>query len=80
MCINFHFFWKEEGMTEFYQVNHHHQNILPKGRSFTANSGTKAAVLVKGGSSTANSRTEIEVLLGMNRCGSFPHTHSLFII
>ena len=30
---------------------------LPKGRSFTANSGTKAAVLLKGWSSTENSRS-----------------------
>ena len=27
--------------------HHHNQNVLPKGRSFTANSGTKAAVLFK---------------------------------
>ena len=27
----------------------HHQSILPKGRSFTANSGTKAVVLLEGG-------------------------------
>ena len=31
----------------------HHQSVLPKGRSFTANSGTKTAVLLKGRSSTA---------------------------
>ena len=30
-------------------------NVLPKGRSFTANSGTKAAILPKGRSSTTNS-------------------------
>ena len=41
-------------------------------RSFTANSGTKAAVLPKGKSSTTNSGTKVAVLLGMNRCGSFP--------
>ena len=41
-------------------------------RSFTANSGTKAAVLPKGRYSTANSGTQAAVLLGMNRCGSFP--------
>ena len=49
----------------------HHQSVLPKGRSFTENSGTKAAVLPKGRSSTANSGTRVAVLLGMNRCGSF---------
>ena len=48
-----------------------YQSILPKGRSFTAHSGTKAAVLLKGRSSTANSGTEAAVLLGMDRCGSF---------
>ena len=26
--------------------HHHHQSVLPKGRSFTANSGTKVAVLL----------------------------------
>ena len=45
---------------------------MPKGRSFTANSGTKAAVLPKGRPSTANSDSRVAVLLGMNRCGSFP--------
>ena len=43
------------GMIQTIYPNHH-QNVLPRGRSFTANSGTKAAVL-----------------LGMNRCGSFPN-------
>ena len=32
-------------------------NVLPKGRSFTANSGTRAAILHKGRSSIANSGT-----------------------
>ena len=50
-------------------INH---RVLPKGRSFTANSGTMAEILPKGGSSIANSGTKIAVLLGMNRCGSFP--------
>ena len=57
--------------------------FCPKGRSFTANSYTKAAVLLKGRSSTANSGTKASVLLGMNRCGSFPllsAPHSLFSI
>ena len=56
-------------------------SILPKGRSFTASSGTKAAVLLKGRSSTANSETQAAVLLEMDRCGSFPllsAPHSLF--
>ena len=34
-------------------------SILPKGRSFTANLGTKAAVLLKGRSSTTNSETQV---------------------
>ena len=42
-------------------------SILPKGRSFTANSGTKAAVLLKGRSSTAISGTQAAVLLGIYR-------------
>ena len=61
----------------------YHQSILCKGRSFTANSGTKTAVLPKGRYSTSNSRTKIAVLLGMNRCSSFPllsATYSLFSI
>ena len=58
-------------------------HVLPKGRSFTANSGTKAAILPKGRSSIANSGTYVAVLLGMNRCVSFPlfsAPHSLFSI
>ena len=55
-----------------YHHHHYHQSVLPKGRSFTANSGTKAAVLPIGRSSTANSRTKAVVLLDMNRWGSFP--------
>ena len=47
-------------------------SVVPKGRSFTAHSGTKAAVLPKGRISTANSGTKVAVLLGINRCGSFP--------
>ena len=38
-------------------------SVLPKGRPFDANSGTKAAVLPKGRSSTANSGTKVAVLL-----------------
>ena len=56
-------------------------NILPKGRSFTAKSGTKVAGLFKGRSSTANSGTYAAVLLRMDRCSSFPLlSHSLFSI
>ena len=51
-------------------------SILPKGRSFTANSGTTAAVLLKGRSSTANSGTQAAVLLGM----LLSAPHSLFSI
>ena len=63
--------------------HHHYQSVLPKGRSFTANSGTKAAVLPKGRSSTANSGTKVAVLQDMSRCGGFPllsAPHSLFSI
>ena len=58
-------------------------SVLPKGRSFSANTGTRAAILPKDRSSIANSGTLVAVLLGMNRCGSFPlisATHSLFSI
>ena len=57
--------------------------VLPKGRSLTAKSGTEAEILPKGRSSIANSGTQVAVLLGMNRCGSFPllyTPHSLFSI
>ena len=63
--------------------HHNHQSVLPKGRSFTANSGRKAEVLPKGRSFIANSGTTVVILLGMNRCGSFPlrsDPHSLFSI
>ena len=59
----------------------HHQSVLPKGRSFTANTGNKVAVLSKGRSSTANSGTKVGILPGINGCGSFPllsAPHSLF--
>ena len=57
--------------------HHHHQSLLPKGSSFTANSGTKDAILPKGRSFTANPGIKFVVLLGKNRCDSFrffPHT------
>ena len=37
-----------------YLISTHHQTVLPKDRFFTANSGTKVAVLLQGRSSTAN--------------------------
>ena len=46
------------------------QNVLSKGRSFTANSGTKVAVLRKSRPYTANTRTKVVVLVGMNGCNS----------
>ena len=42
------------------------------GQSFTANSGTKAAVLPKGRSGNANSGTKVADLLGINTCCRFP--------
>ena len=56
----------------FRNIFYYHQSVLPKGRYFTANAGTKVAVLFKGRSSTAYSGTKVAVLLGMNRCGGFP--------
>ena len=41
-----------------------------KGRSFIANSGTKAAILLNGTSSTANSGTQAAVLLGIDAVAS----------
>ena len=58
-------------------------SVLPKTRSFTENSGTKAAILPKDRSSIANSGTKVAVLLEMNRCGIVPLlsvSHSLFSI
>ena len=65
------------------QYHHYHHGVLPDGRSFTANAGTKVTVPSKGRSSTANSETKIEFLLGINRCGSFQlrsAPHSLYNI
>ena len=54
------------------------KKFLPKGRSFTANSGTKAAVLPKGSRfSTAKSGKRLQFYQGLNRCGSFPLLSSL---
>ena len=47
-------------------------SVLHKGRPFIVISDTKAASLHKCRSSTANSGTNVAVLLGINRCGSFP--------
>ena len=74
---------KSLSVLHFGYHHHHHHSILPKGRSFTVNSETKAAVLRKGKSSTANSGKQAAILLGMDRCGSFPllsAPHSLFSI
>ena len=62
---------------------YHHQSVLPKGSSFTANAGTRVAILSKGNSSTANPETKVAVSLGINRCCSFPFLsapHSLFSV
>ena len=62
--------WRKLHNAEHYYVfNHNRQNILPKGRSFTANSGTETAVLLKDRSSTANSGIWAAVLLRMDKCG-----------
>ena len=62
---------------------HHHQSVLPKGRSFTASAGIKVTVLFIGRSFTANSGTKVAVVLEIDRCGSFlllSAPHSLFSI
>ena len=51
----------------------YHKSIRPRAGLSLQNSGTKAAVLTKRRPSTANSGIKVAVLLGMNRCGSFPH-------
>ena len=53
----------------FYSI--HDRCFLPKDRSFTANARTKTAVLFEG-SPIVNSGIKAAVLLGINRCGSFP--------
>ena len=54
------------GEAVFIINNHHrHQNVLSKGRSFTANARTKVAVLSKDRSSNAISGTKGAVLLGI---------------
>ena len=58
-------------------------SILPEGRYFTTNSGTKVTFLLKGRPFTTNSGTQVAIFLGMDRCGSFPllsAPHSLFSI
>ena len=57
--------------------------ILPKGRSFTAHSGIKAAVLPKTGLPQQTQEARLQFYQGLNRCGSFPllsAPHSLFSI
>ena len=78
-------YYKPKHVTFKYYLHHHQhlESVLPKGRSFTANSGTKAAVLSKGRSSTANSGTNVALLLGIKSFDSFPFlsaSHSLFSI
>ena len=51
---------------------------MPKGRSFTANAGTKIAVMSKGRSSTVNSGTKVAILLGAVASRCFPHPLSLY--
>ena len=72
-------FWSDQrsgnpnhSLPPFY-IHHHHQIILPKGRSLTSNSGTMAAVLLKGRSCNENLGTQAAVSLGMDGCSFFPH-------
>ena len=50
-CLNDSFVVQvfSETIYNHHHYHHHQPSILPKGRSFTANSGTKAAVLPKAG-------------------------------
>ena len=47
------------------KYDHHNQSVLPEGRAFAANAGTKVAVLSKGRSSSGNSGNKILVLLSV---------------
>ena len=82
--IHFHSSNKTSPFLIFFNIGliYHHLVFCSRAQG-TENSGNKAAVWPKGKSSTANSGTKVAVLLGMNRCGSFPllsATHSLFSI
>ena len=61
-------------------INHHHQSILPKGRSFTASAGTQAAVLPKAGLPPQTQEPRVQFYQGLNRCNSFPLHSALFYI
>ena len=67
--------------TIIYKHNHHHhQSVLPKGRSFSANSGTKAVVLSGGRSSTANQGCSFTRDKWVRSFPLFSASHSLFSI
>ena len=53
-------------------TNHHHHECSAQGQVFHCKLITRVAVLPTGRSSTANTITKVAVLLGMNRCDSFP--------
>ena len=58
-------------------------SVQPKGRSFTANAGTQAAVLPKAGIPPQTKEPRLQLYQGFNRCESFPFLsapHSLFSI
>ena len=52
--------------------HHHHQSVLPKGRSFAANSAPRLKLYAKAGPSP-KLRNQCCSLLGINRCGCFSH-------
>ena len=54
-------------MNNFVFKNPHHQSVLPKGMSLSANAGIKGAVRSKGRSCTANRGTNVPDL----PCGEF---------
>ena len=63
--------------------NHHHQSVLPKGKSISASAGTKEAVLPKAGLPPQTQEPRLQFYYGLNMCGSFPllsARHSLFSI
>ena len=57
--FNLHYIAMSDKVLQLYII----VSVVPKGRSFTANPGTKAAVLPKGMFSTSDSGTKVAVLL-----------------
>ena len=69
--------------TYYNTIKYHHQRVLNKGRPFTANAGTQAAVLPKAGLPPQTQEPRLQFYQGFKRCSSFllfSASHSLFSI